>query len=74
LQIEGLQGLGRLRKLLLGRNKIASLDLMLHVTNLAQLSIEDNDLGSLEGIEPLVMLMELYAGEGGRGRGSEWIA
>ena len=30
-----------------------------------QLSIEDNDLTSLAGIEPLVNLMELYAGEGG---------
>ena len=29
-----------------------------------QLSIEDNDLVSLAGIEPLVNLMELYAGEG----------
>lgn len=28
-----------------------------------QLSIEDNELKSLAGIEPLVNLMELYAGE-----------
>lgn len=28
----------------------------------AQLSIEDNELTSLAGIEPLVSLMELYAG------------
>lgn len=29
-----------------------------------QLSIEDNELTSLAGIEPLVSLMELYAGVG----------
>lgn len=28
----------------------------------AQLSVEDNELTSLAGIEPLVNLMELYAG------------
>lgn len=33
------------------------------VTNLTQLSVEDNELASLAGIEPLVNLMELYAGE-----------
>ena len=30
---------------------------------LMQLSIEDNDLANLVGIEPLVNLMELYAGQ-----------
>lgn len=30
----------------------------------AQLSVEDNELKSLAGIEPLVNLMELYAGGG----------
>ena len=28
-----------------------------------QLSIEDNELTSLAGVEPLVNLMELYAGD-----------
>lgn len=51
----------RLKKLLLGRNRIISLDLMACVTNLTQLSIEDNELASLAGVEPLVQLMELYA-------------
>ena len=34
---------------------------MSHVTNLTQLSIEDNEIASLAGIEPLTQLMELYA-------------
>ncbi len=29
-----------------------------------QLSVEDNELASLAGLEPLVCLMELYAGAG----------
>ena len=33
------------------------------VTNLTQLSVEDNQLTSLAGVEGLTALMELYAGQ-----------
>ncbi len=56
-------GRRRLKKLQLGRNRLAALDMLSHVTNLTQLSVEDNELSSLAGLEPLVCLMELYAGE-----------
>lgn len=54
--------LRRLKKLQLGKNRLGSLDMLSAVTNLTQLSIEDNELSSLAGLEPLVCLMELYAG------------
>jgi Leucine-rich repeat (LRR) protein len=52
----------RLKKLQLGKNRLTKLDLMSCVTNLTQLSVEDNELSTLSGLEPLVNLMELYAG------------
>jgi hypothetical protein len=55
----------RLKKLQLGKNRLTKLDLMSCVTNLTQLSVEDNELSTLSGIEPLVNLMELYAGKCG---------
>ena len=57
----GLGGLTRLRKLQLGQNRLASLEMLAGLTGLQQLSVEDNELASLAGTEGLAQLLELYA-------------
>ena len=44
--------------------RLASLEALTGLTGLVQLSVEDNELSSLAGVERLAGLMELYAGEG----------
>lgn len=48
-EIEGLEGLGQLRKLELGDNRIVALTSLAPLTSIVHLSLENNHVTSLEG-------------------------
>jgi protein phosphatase 1 regulatory subunit 7 len=51
-----------LKKLDLGKNRLTKLENVSHMLHLTQLSPEDNAIESLDGMQALVNLMELYIG------------
>ncbi|CAE6461619.1 unnamed protein product [Rhizoctonia solani] len=63
--IEGLEGLGKLEELWLGKNKIAKLQGLETLKSLRVLSIQSNRITKLEGLEKLTNLEEFYISHNG---------
>ncbi len=64
-EISGLEALGELDQLYLGRNKITSIKCLDHLSRLRILSLQSNRIMSTVGLSSLVMLEELYLSHNG---------